>query len=792
MNKNIVLGMLASACFAASAANTWYVDDDNYNEAYTTPQDYIDHGFDGKSESKAFGTIQIAVTKASSGDTVLVLPGTYDKGVSNGAGASYGKCRVYVSKKLSIRSTGGADVTHIVGAKDGSTESGCGDEAIRCVECYYVNDVEVIGFTLRDGASKSYSTDGFAGRGGAIFTLPAGYTAWLVDCVVSNCVSYFGVSDSVGNVRTLFANNRVNSAGITRNCSNFACVFTRNVSAQYSCVNGGKSVNCTIVNNLTQHGLSGGSYYNCIVGLTHGNTEVLDGATLTDSVKTADGLLQTVGPAIDNWRVLKGSPAETRGKRANIAQISLPAGASFDLSTDFYGRKIPETDDICAGASQEVVEPKGGAIVFSGLQSGTNAKGVSVDGIISYKSGIYAYPTNYPVQWAVRPVYEPSDTVRFFGWITSKEHGGCHFGDTNDVIAMMPPPDPSVIMTNTFTFADSVKWVSPDGTDSAVAGTFENPYRTLQYSVDQTSGNRLILCKKGDYKEGYGYFESWGVTNRVWLYYASVRFIAVDGKEKTAIWGQPDASNPYPAFPGCGPAAMRIVGVAGDPNVCFQNFTLKNAYTDAANGSGGTLVGKYVGSITYANDRRPKFIDCDIDSCGAYSGLLLGADLIRCRIMNVACSLGRNSGLFSCSLANVSRGSEGTGISAYFTSARTCGSFDSSFNCIQTGGGVYAIANSAVFNGTVLDGFTNEPTGSGFTIANPHWAWKELDGAVRVGSPALTAGVLPTADNLGKNLYKYASYRLDGRLLEVGDDGTMAAGCCQVSFPPVGLLFMVR
>ena len=58
--------------FGETAAAIWYVDDDNYGKA----------GMDGATPETAFGTIQEAIDAetTSSGDTIKVLPGTYNQG----------------------------------------------------------------------------------------------------------------------------------------------------------------------------------------------------------------------------------------------------------------------------------------------------------------------------------------------------------------------------------------------------------------------------------------------------------------------------------------------------------------------------------------------------------------------------------------------------------------------------------------------------------------------------------------------------------------------------------------
>ena len=75
MDKS-VFAFAVFAVFSASAANTWYVDDDNYNADYPDAAAYIAAGLDGTCVEKAFGTIQIAIDKAQSDDTIYgrILP----------------------------------------------------------------------------------------------------------------------------------------------------------------------------------------------------------------------------------------------------------------------------------------------------------------------------------------------------------------------------------------------------------------------------------------------------------------------------------------------------------------------------------------------------------------------------------------------------------------------------------------------------------------------------------------------------------------------------------------------
>ena len=169
-SRSTVLLSAFAAVSSAFAANTWYVDDDNYNSEYTTYSDYENAGYDGKDEPKAFGTIQIAVDKASYGDKIIVLPGTYDKGLKDvNMDKSSFRARIYVSKgNLWIEAKEGKAVTHIVGAPDPDTEDGIGPKAAKCVHIG-ASGVVFQGFTFRGGRSGTTDDDSsWASRGCAV------------------------------------------------------------------------------------------------------------------------------------------------------------------------------------------------------------------------------------------------------------------------------------------------------------------------------------------------------------------------------------------------------------------------------------------------------------------------------------------------------------------------------------------------------------------------------------------------------------------------------------------------
>ncbi len=146
--KRLMMAGWCVAAVAAALADTWYVDDDNYGNSGN-----------GTSAAAAFGTIQEAMDNSSlrSGDTVILMPGTYDQGSTAYAKGGGTAARVYVPKgNITIRSsTGKPEDVHIVGKYDTSegNDHGIGPDSMRCLASAS-SDVIVQGVTFRDGATS--------------------------------------------------------------------------------------------------------------------------------------------------------------------------------------------------------------------------------------------------------------------------------------------------------------------------------------------------------------------------------------------------------------------------------------------------------------------------------------------------------------------------------------------------------------------------------------------------------------------------------------------------------------
>ena len=137
----LLLGM--AACVMSGRAATYYVATNG-----------VDAAGRGSAESP-FETIQYAIDAASANDKIRVMPGIYDKGGKKLTGYSYNLVnRLTIDKRLDIESTGGRDVTHIVGRHDPDGDKyGCGLNAVRCVGV----SSDGVGSTLKASISESIS-----------------------------------------------------------------------------------------------------------------------------------------------------------------------------------------------------------------------------------------------------------------------------------------------------------------------------------------------------------------------------------------------------------------------------------------------------------------------------------------------------------------------------------------------------------------------------------------------------------------------------------------------------------
>jgi len=647
-----VLGVLLAAGISvgASAGNVWWVD-----KATGTDGDGR-----GKSDSTAFLTIQAAVNAAQSGDEIRVKPGVYDEG--GGYYNNWNNRVLIQSKVLKIVSTGGKDVTHIVGGKN-----------IRCVCMANAKGSVVEGFTIRDGeATYSQSgTDTVNGSGAGVLGISASKTyatanGCIVDCVVSNCVAVRG-----GGMRGLTAvrcwiteNDASNSGPAGRKCDFVNCLITRNYTTQ--CIyDGCKAVNCTIVDNMK--GAQSCTLFNSVLHNNSNGTvderNLYPGTLLNHCVTRVDGYdafkdtpqpvdtitnslpYQFIAPLYDDFRVLKGSETEFAGDASLISSAGIVVPEGVDLFKDLNGKTIPSSGVIAAGCIQTVVAPQGGGIVFD------NRRNILSRGKMALAKHLYAFAETWPTQFTVQAVNKGNPAIFSF-----KVGEAYVFPTMDDTIHIVPPATADMVTTCGVQAATATYYVDPvKGSDSTSNGADpETPYLTLKAVIAKCDVNlgRVVRAAEGDYK--LGETSAGGVSNRIYMSSYGIRVLGA-GAGKSIIWGAPD-----PATGGMGTHATRCV-YSESTRACVQGFTLRDGYAvgtstgdDASQRGGGvyrSASGKfdtslhildcvitncwaYRGGAGYAGS----YERCHITGCGANNGVMRYAQLLSCVVDNLPCS----------------------------------------------------------------------------------------------------------------------------------------------------------
>jgi len=239
-----------------------------------------DNSGDGASPATAKRTIQAAVDLTYDEETVWVAPGIYNEGsrvTPTEKTSGYLLNRLMITNNIAVKSTGGADQTVIVGAKDpASTDpegQGRGPNGIRCV---YITKGELQGFTLTGGATDRVNTEDENNRGGGVYISDNIAPPFISDCIISNNAAERGGGAVNGTFkRCAFIDNFAyqNSSAI-RSSSAYDCLIVKNRKG--SSTTGGaigytmNIYNCTVADNEGRSGDQTG-FYNCIlVGSTIG------------------------------------------------------------------------------------------------------------------------------------------------------------------------------------------------------------------------------------------------------------------------------------------------------------------------------------------------------------------------------------------------------------------------------------------------------------------------------------------------------------------------------------------
>ena len=637
---------VALAFSLTSQAKTWYVDADNYGKS----------GLDGSAE-KAYGTIQAAVNEAGAGDTVLVLPGTYDQGATCNSAAGSTSNRVVITNAITLLSRDGAATTIIKGASDfaGEPQHGLGPAAIRCLFVGNVNAV-VQGFTLTGGyVNQGTGSDGNGVRGGGV--LCAGHSPIIVDCVISDNVATRGGGAFEGQyVRTVFTGNRVyNTAGgkttngtVCRTCSLFGCLIVGNGASDCTgtlCAWLKEAVNCTFANNYSlgaiqvQKGTSydgGSTIKNCYA----------DGAEIwtQEGYSTADhcvtGWGELAAPVLGDCRPLTGGVLPGAGDPDALALY--PEGYA---DVDILGNARTTAGKVAIGAIEASVTPQGGKVVLV-----SSSRDATVDGAKVAQPSNYFHAVEWPKQVYLRPAALSDASKGFFCHYATNTVGGVRYPLFNDreggLWLTMPGPGETLSLTPQ---TGTVKYVRVDAADGG-DGSEKNPYNTLSAAADAATGGGnsyyVIKVGPGTYRTGGGNFTNgttdWG-NARVTLNKSNILLTSTDGAERTVIEGAEAPGG------GCGEGAYRCVILANtNYRLAISGFTLRNGYTQlVSSGTDALGHGGAFRSPKQASSEAVAFhqvLDSVIEDCSATRGPGgYGGWMVRCLIRNCVDASGINA-----------------------------------------------------------------------------------------------------------------------------------------------------
>ncbi len=317
------------------------------NIFYADPVNGSDETGDG-SESNPYKTLNKAVKKTTVSFVVRALPGDYCTATEEYAGE---KNRVVVPDTLNgdlrVVAVGGPENTFITGASDPSGASnGTGANAVRCIAVASTNAhyAAFQGFTLRDGRTGPNNT--VPSQGAAIYNIDSGYnnfdTAFLLDCVVTNCSGNRGATVAGGNVlRCRFYDCKTfNSGGqcLLRYCSIVSSLFVGCGGKSQLFGNTAKGYNCTIYGSvgdvpqsIYNNNGTKGYLYNCVSGRPSG-TDI--GQEPTD-----DQLVNTL-----YCRMVASNPNTfTTAVKEEPLKLMDAAAGDYRLATDSAGLYLAST-----------------------------------------------------------------------------------------------------------------------------------------------------------------------------------------------------------------------------------------------------------------------------------------------------------------------------------------------------------------------------------------------------------------------------------------------------------------
>ena len=623
MNKIAFFG-LAALMSVTGQATEYFVD-------CTRPDD----SGDGLTVEMAKRTIKGALTiKDLPAESVItVLPGVYDEGETYDYSLGVNS-RVYVNKKLTIRSRDGAEKTIIMGAKDPdgnngmTTSPGAASPSVRPVSFAVAGKGAVVqGFTLTGGSTvyiKDQSNERFTG-GGVGAMNDCSRDVYVVDCVISNNVAMRGgAAARVTLVRTKVLENEAANSAATYNCNAAHCLIAGNYGGGHAVQGGNAIVNCTIVDNCNRAmGNDASVFDNCVflmntsedIGATTVAYNCLAGKTDTGcdaGCVKASNIYQFLAPAYGDYRLLSTSEGVDIGKTDRFADLVIP---DEYLWKDLAMNDVAKSGSVQPGCYQQLAVAKSGCVKFEGARHLFNGRARMV-------GNQYVHSENWPEQVLTQPILDEGE--HFFAYSVVERLSLDRYRTVQkDGSLWLALPPKGTTITLRPQYAQHAFWVDDDAPDyeGDDKGCEAHPFRTLQEAADacHASENNIIYVAEGTYDQGGASME--GCSNRVAVSRGPTRILATGAPEKTFIVGAPDPATQN----GLGSAATRCVGIK---TYCFvQGFTLTGGHDSGQDAYPGAAV--WVKGDGYIKTTR--VLDCIVTNNTSSKGVVQNTTVMRCR-----------------------------------------------------------------------------------------------------------------------------------------------------------------
>ncbi|MBQ6340468.1 MAG: hypothetical protein IJI36_15120, partial [Kiritimatiellae bacterium] len=588
------------------------------------------------------------------------------------ATTGYHACRVYIDKPITLKSSGGRDVTHLVGNYvEGASTSADAVGGVVIAKAAAAGTV-VRGFTIRRCGTSKLGNGSNPNGGAAVYCKLDAATAmagmpWVADCAIDDCYSCRAALKYVNVARTIITHCRATAVPTVADYCNLAwCAVAHNGVLTLDChlLRGTKGdgatanhvINCTIQDNA-RNGTSttapryicntifrqGGIYSPILrnsvfsngrdgMGNASNPTDVSStNATATSVFSKADGV--TAGTAVNDFRLVKATTLANK-EVADSPALDVGDAALLDVLpeeyrwTDCYGHAVTPVDGkIHAGAVQETMTPAA-AISFS--SDNTSCISVNgVHGVANIAQTVYTdtWPVCYDLQADDAATLAAASLKPFFGYLVQ---GGSVpdryvFPDANERVPFVP--ENGRAMTLTFCLATHVVYVdaaAEDGNADTGAGTEAEPYARIQAALDavpnSTANRAVVYVAPGTYSAGGTVHGGLNPNSRVYVSHGDTRYrvIGTGGAANTVIAGEADPDAPA-AWQGCSTNAVRCIRTSEGCFIAFQGFTLTGGHS--AGGETGIGSGNSYGrggALQGQNTERTWLVECIVTNNVAY------------------------------------------------------------------------------------------------------------------------------------------------------------------------------